>query len=66
MSQAAIITPLAVGPEEAGRLTGHTRSAIYEAIAAGELASFKSGKRRLILTKELEAWLDRLAKDGKQ
>lgn len=64
MTQAATIQPLAVGPEEAGRISGHARSAIYEAIAAGELASFKSGKRRLILIKELEAWLNRLAKEG--
>ncbi len=54
-------TPLAVGPEEAGRMTGHTRSAIYLAIAKGELASFKSGKRRLILVTELENWLEKMA-----
>ncbi|OEO23091.1 DNA-binding protein [Pseudomonas sp. J237] len=64
MTNAAHLTPLAVGPEEAGRMTGHARSAIYEAIAKGELESFKSGKRRLILIKSLEAWLNRLAKDG--
>lgn len=64
MTQAAHLTPLAVGPEEAGRMTGHTRSAIYEAIARGDLESFKSGKRRLILIKELEAWLNRLAKEN--
>lgn len=62
MNQASQVAPLAVGPEEAGRMTGHARSAIYEAIAKGELDSFKSGKRRLILIKSLEAWLDRLAK----
>lgn len=55
---------LAVGPEEAGRISGHTRSAIYEAIARGDLLSFKSGKRRLILIKELEAWLNRMAKEN--
>jgi excisionase family DNA binding protein len=64
MTQAAPITPLAVGPEEAGRMTGHTRSAVYEAIAKGDLESFKSGKRRLILVKQLEAWLNRLAKEN--
>jgi excisionase family DNA binding protein len=61
---AATIAPLAVGPEEAGRMTGHTRSAVYEAIAKGDLESFKSGKRRLILVKQLEAWLNRLAKEN--
>lgn len=64
MTQAAPIVPLAVGPEEAGRISGHTRSAIYEAIARGDLLSFKSGKRRLILIKELEAWLNRMAKEN--
>ena len=64
MNQAATTSPLAVGPEEAGRISGHTRSAIYEAIARGDLLSFKSGKRRLILIKELEAWLNRMAKEN--
>lgn len=64
MTHAAPITPLAVGPEEAGRISGHTRSAIYEAIASGDLPSFKSGKRRLILIKQLETWLNRLAKEN--
>lgn len=64
MTQAATLAPLAVGPEEAGRMTGHARSAIYVAIAKGELESFKSGKRRLILIKSLEAWVGRLAKEG--
>ncbi|MFY1052186.1 helix-turn-helix domain-containing protein [Ectopseudomonas khazarica] len=64
MTQAATTQPLAVGPEEAGRISGQARSAIYKAIAAGDLKSFKSGKRRLILIKELEAWLNRLAKEG--
>ncbi len=64
MSQLATLQPLAVGPEEAARASGTTRSAVYEAIAKGELVSFKAGKRRLILVKELEAWLHRMAKEG--
>lgn len=60
----ATVPPLVVGPDEAGRITGHARSAIYEAIASGELASFKSGKRRLIYIAALEDWLKRLAKAG--
>jgi excisionase family DNA binding protein len=58
--------PLAVGPEEAAKLTATTRSAIYEAIQSGALVSFKAGKRRLILIKELEAWLHRLAAAGRR
>ncbi|HDS0961176.1 TPA: helix-turn-helix domain-containing protein [Pseudomonas putida] len=64
MEQALSVQPLAVGPEEAARLTGHSRSAIYSAIAKGELQAFKSGKRRLILVKELEMWINRVAKEG--
>lgn len=55
------LRPLAVGPEEAARLTGHSRTAIFEAVAKGELKSFKSGKRRLFLVSELETWLTELA-----
>lgn len=64
MAQASPITPIAVSVEESLRYSGHTRSATYEAIARGDLASFKSGKRRLILVKELEAWLNRMAKEN--
>ncbi|AUY35039.1 helix-turn-helix domain-containing protein [Pseudomonas sp. PONIH3] len=64
METAAPIQPMAVGPEDAARLTSHSRSAIYSAIAKGELQAFKSGKRRLILMKELEAWINRVAKEN--
>lgn len=64
MEQALIGQPLAVGPEEAARLTSHSRSAIYGAIAKGDLQAFKSGKRRLILVKELEAWINRVARES--
>ncbi|UHC82753.1 helix-turn-helix domain-containing protein [Pseudomonas sp. NIBR-H-19] len=56
--------PLSVGPEAAASMTGHTRSGIYCAIAAGELKAFKLGKRRLILVTELTAWIERVAKEG--
>jgi len=55
---------LAVGVEDGARAVGSTRDALYKAIAAGELVSFKLGKRRLILVKELEAWINRKAKEG--
>jgi hypothetical protein len=56
-------SPLAVGPETAALMTGQSRCAIYRAIAAGELIAFKAGKRRLMLVKELEAWINRVAKE---
>lgn len=64
MTNAAHTAPLAVDPEEAGRMTGHSRSAIYVAIAKGDLESFKSGRRRLILITQLHTWLNRLAKEN--
>lgn len=64
MSQPATLQPLAVGPEEAARASGTTRSAIYEAIARGDLDSFKAGKRRLIMVTQLQAWLNRMAKEN--
>lgn len=64
MSQAVQIHPISVGPEEAGRMTGHSRSAIYQAINEGALNAFKSGKRRLILVRELETWINRIAKEN--
>ena len=60
------LTKLAIGPEEAAQATGHTRSAIYEAIASGELQSFKSGKRRLIRPQDLKAWIEAKARKGKR
>ncbi len=64
MENAATVQLMAVGPEEAARLTSHSRSAIYSAIAKGELQAFKSGKRRLILVRELETWINRVAKEN--
>ena len=64
MNQAATIAPLAVSPEQAGRMTGHTRSAIYEAMSGGALQAFKSGRRRLILVRELETWINRIAREN--
>lgn len=55
---------LVVGPDEAARMTAHSRSGIYKAIAGGELKSFKTGKRRLILVRELEVWINRVARDN--
>jgi excisionase family DNA binding protein len=63
-SESAPLAPMAVGPDEAARITGHSRSAIYNSIAAGDLSSFKAGKRRLILVRELEIWINRLAREN--
>lgn len=54
-----VLTSIAVNPEDAGRLTGHSRGAIYLAIKNKELVSFKSGKRRLIRISDLQEWIDK-------
>lgn len=64
MSQIAATPLLSMSVEEAARLTGYTRSGIYEVIASGELKAFKLGKRRLILMTELRAWIERAAQAG--
>lgn len=64
MSQLAATPQLSMSVEEAARLTGYTRSGIYEVIASGDLKAFKLGKRRLILMTELRAWIERAAKAG--
>lgn len=57
---------ISVSTEEAARVTGLTRSTVYIAIAKGELKSFKLGRRRLILIKELECWIENIAKNGER
>lgn len=64
MSQLAALPPLSVSVEEAARMTGYSRSGIYEVMANGDLKAFKLGKRRLILVAELKAWIERAAKPG--
>ena len=54
----AVADRLAVSPAEAARLAGVGRTTIYKAIGSGALRSLKIGKRRLILTVSLSAWLE--------
>ena len=50
-------TPLAVTIPEAVRLTGISRSALYEAMNRGDLTAKKAGRRTLIAVADLEAYL---------
>ncbi|MFB6400945.1 helix-turn-helix domain-containing protein [Pseudomonas putida] len=52
---------LAIGIDDAARAIGVSRSVIYEVVARGELPSFKLGRRRMILAKELETYINRVA-----
>ena len=59
-------SPIAVGPEEAARITGVCRTAIYHAHACGEINGFKVGRRRLFLVKDLERWMQKMAKESRK
>lgn len=61
MSLNSPITPLSVGVDDGARLIGVARSMFYEILARGEIESFKLGRRRLILVKNLEAFINRQA-----
>lgn len=64
MTQAASIPALALGIDEAARTIGVVRSTMYEIVARGEIASFKIGRRRLILVTELTSYINRMAQAG--
>ena len=53
--------PLAVRPEEAFRLISVSRAHGYRLIQSGEIASFKSGRARLVPLDALRAWIARKA-----
>lgn len=55
---------IALGIDEAARVIGVARSTLYEIAARGEIESFKLGRRRLILVKNLDAYINRVAKEN--
>ncbi len=64
MTQTPQLQPLSLGIDDAARVIGVARSMLYEIVARGELPSFKLGRRRMILAKELEAYINRVAKEN--
>lgn len=50
-------TPLTITIPEAVKLTGMSRTAIYEALKRGDLVARKAGRRTLILFADLEGYL---------
>ncbi|EPM7245723.1 helix-turn-helix domain-containing protein [Pseudomonas aeruginosa] len=64
MSHQQAIGPLSVGVEEGARLIGVARSMFYEILARGEVESFKLGRRRLVLVRDLEAFINRQAREN--
>jgi excisionase family DNA binding protein len=58
------IEPLARSPDSAAVRLGTNTRAVYTLIAAGELKTFKLGKRRLIPDSELQALVQRKLAEG--
>lgn len=56
--------PIAVTIPEAVKLTGLSRSRLYECLQAGVIAAKKAGRRTLIPFAELEAYLASLPAYG--
>ncbi len=52
--------PITVTVPDAVRVTGISRTCLYEALKRGELTARKAGRRTLISFSDLEAYLSRL------
>ena len=59
MKEKPPLEELAHSPDRAGQRIGVSTRQVYMLIAAGELRSFKSGKRRLIPDAELKGYVAR-------
>lgn len=53
-------TPIAVSIPDAVRLSGCSRSGLYEALKRGDLTAYKAGRRTLIHFADLAAYLSSL------
>lgn len=64
MNHQNAVNPLSVGVEDGARMIGVARSMFYEILARGELKSFKLGRRRLVLVKDMEIYINRQAREN--
>jgi excisionase family DNA binding protein len=53
----ANLRPLAYSVPEAAKVAGVSRAHLYRAMQVGDLASVKTGSRRVVLHDDLVAWL---------
>ena len=56
--------PISVDIPTACRMSGLSRSFLYEVLARGQVRSVRAGRRRLVLVDSLRAWLESLPTDG--
>lgn len=64
MNQTNQAPAIALGIDEAARVIGVARSTLYEIAARGEIESFKLGRRRLILVRNLNEYINKVAKEN--
>ncbi|NMX69376.1 MULTISPECIES: helix-turn-helix domain-containing protein [Pseudomonas] len=64
MNQTNQAPAIALGIDEAARVIGVARSTLYEIAARGEIESFKLGRRRLILVKNLNEYINKVAREN--
>lgn len=55
---------LSYNVEEALAATGLNRNALYRAISAGQLQTFKVGKRRMVSVRALQEFIERKEKEA--
>jgi excisionase family DNA binding protein len=53
--------PISVDIPTACRMSGISRSFLYEVLAAGQVRSVRAGRRRLVLVDSLRSWLNSLS-----
>ncbi|MFN3725995.1 MAG: helix-turn-helix domain-containing protein [Allosphingosinicella sp.] len=57
-------SPMAVSVNEAAKIVGTSRTALYEALQRKELSAKKNGRRTVILREELKRYLENLPEYG--
>ncbi len=57
-------SPISVTIIEACKLSGISRSYLYQVMARGDVRSIKAGRRRLVLVASLRTWLQSLPSEG--
>jgi len=58
-------TQLAYGIEQAAELIGKSRSAMFVAVAGGEIQSYKDGRRRMVSARALAEYVARKEREGR-